>query len=139
MYKLFTIFLCISINAAAQETLLLRSPSISNTKIAFAYGGDIWTADQDGSHPQRVTVNTGVESNPVLSPDGKWIAFTGNYDGNEDVYIVLSNGGSPKRLTYHSAPDNVVNWDGNDKIVFASQRNQWHFLVQNLFEVNINS
>jgi tricorn protease len=87
--------LCAGISASAQETLLLRSPSLSNNKIAFAYGGDIWTADRDGSHPQRLTVNPGVESNPMLSPDGKWIAFNGNYDGNEDVYIVASTGGTP--------------------------------------------
>jgi tricorn protease len=65
----------------------------------------VWTADRDGSHPQRLTVNPGVESNPMLSPDGKWIAFSGNYDGNEDIYIISSMGGTPKRLTFHPYPD----------------------------------
>ena len=58
MYKLLLPFLFTAITASAQETLLLRSPSVSDTKIAFAYGGDIWSADRDGSHPQRLTVNT---------------------------------------------------------------------------------
>src|SRR5690349_14792045 len=116
MHKLLILFVLIGINAVAQETLLLRSPSVSNNKLAFAYGGDIWTSDLDGSHPQRITVNPGEESNPVLSPDGKWIAFSGNYDGNEDVYIVSVSGGSPKRLTYHPSSDIVRSWNGNDKI-----------------------
>src|SRR5438045_5004553 len=84
----------------AQETLLLRLPSVSDTKICFSYGGDIWVADKDGSHPVRLTVNQGAEENPVLSPDGKWVAFNGNYDGNVDVYVVSITGGDPRRLTY---------------------------------------
>ncbi|CAN5725529.1 S41 family peptidase [soil metagenome] len=139
MYKLLILFVCAGISAAAQETLLLRSPSVSNNKIAFAYGGDVWTADRDGSHPQRLTVNQGVEFNPMLSPDGKWIAFTGNYDGNADVYIIASSGGSPKRLTFHPYEDLVRSWDGNDKIVFATARTVWHDFNQQLFEVNINT
>ena len=139
MYKLLILFLCTGITAAAQETLLLRSPSVSNNKIAFAYGGDVWTADRDGSHPQRLTVNQGVEANPMLSPDGRWIAFTGNYDGNSDLYIISSSGGSPKRLTFHPGEDLVRSWDGNDKIVFASSRNVSLALMQQLFEVNINT
>ena len=139
MYKLLIIFVFACISASAQETLLLGSPSVSNNKIAFTYGGDVWLADRDGSHPQRLTVNPGVEINPMLSPDGKWIAFTGNYDGNEDVYIMSSTGGTPRRLTFHSAADIARSWDGNDKIVFSSRRQQWHFLMQNLFEVDINT
>ena len=139
MYKLLILFICVGINASAQETLLLRSPSVSNNKIAFAYGGDVWTADRDGSHPQRLTVNQDVEFNPMLSPDGKWIAFTGNYDGNSDVYIISSSGGAPKRLTFHPYEDLVRSWDGNDKIVFASARTVWHNFNQQLFEVNINT
>ncbi|MEP6844442.1 MAG: PDZ domain-containing protein [Panacibacter sp.] len=139
MYKLLILFVCTGISASAQETLLLRSPSVSNDKIAFAYGGDIWTADRDGSHPQRLTVNQAVEFNPMLSPDGKWIAFSGDYDGNDDVYIIPSGGGTPKRLTFHPYPDMVRSWDGNNKIVFASSRSVWHGFMQQLFEVDINT
>src|ERR1044072_8180967 len=61
----------------SQETLLLRNPSVSEDKIAFAYGGDIWVCAKDGSHPVRLTVNQSSEGYPVLSPDGKWVAFSG--------------------------------------------------------------
>ena len=139
MYKLLMLFLCAGITATAQETLLLRSPSVSNNKIVFAYGGDIWLTDRDGSHPQRLTVNPGVESSPMLSPDGKWIAFSGNYDGNEDVYVIAAAGGTPKRLTWHPYDDLVRSWNGNDKIVFASARTVWHVFMQQLFAVNIHT
>lgn len=139
MYKLLILFVFAGTSSFAQETLLLRSPSVKNDRIVFAYGGDVWMADRDGSHPQRLTVNPGVETNPMLSPDGKWIAFSGNYDGNDDIYVMPSTGGTPKRLTFHPAADVMRSWDGNDEIVFASSRQQWHFLMQNLFEVNINT
>src|SRR5271163_4070341 len=69
MYKLLLLGLLTAASASAQETLLLRSPSVSETKIAFAYGGDIWSADRDGSHPQRLTVSQDEEISPMLSPD----------------------------------------------------------------------
>lgn len=139
MYKLLILFLCAGIGASAQETLMLRSPSVSNNKIAFAYGGDVWVAERDGTHPLRLTVNPGVEANPQLSPDGKWIAFTANYDGNGDVYIIPTSGGSPKRLTFHPGDDLVRGWDGNDKIIFASTRQVPLPLMMQLFEVNVNT
>ena len=139
MYNLILPFLIAAISASAQETLLLRSPSVSDNKIVFAYSGDIWSADRDGTHPQRLTVNPSEETNPILSPDGKSIAFSGNYDGNNDVYIIPITGGSPKRLTYHPSADIVRSWDGNDKIVFSSWRDSRHFFLPKLFEVNINT
>lgn len=139
MYKLLILFLCAGISVSAQETLMLRSPSVSNNKIAFAYGGDVWVADRDGTHPLRLTVNPGVEANPQLSPDGNWIAFTANYDGNGDVYIIPTSGGSPKRLTFHPGDDLVRGWDGNDKIIFASTRQVPLQLMMQLFEVNVNT
>ena len=133
-----TILAFTATSASAQETLLLRSPSVSTDHIAFAYGGDVWVADRDGAHPQRLTVNQDIEMTPLLSPDGKWIAFTGNYDGNFDVYIIPATGGSPKRLTYHPATDLVRSWDGNDRVVFSSTRS-WHFFKQQLFSVDIST
>src|SRR6476619_2455914 len=126
MYKLLTIFFCVGISASAQETLLLRSPSVSKDKIAFAYGSDIWVANKDGSNPQRLTVNPDAEVSPLLSPDGRWIAFSGNYDGNTDVYVIPITGGNPKRLTYHPETDIVRSWNGNNKIVFFSGRESFH-------------
>ncbi|MEO5591319.1 MAG: PDZ domain-containing protein [Chitinophagaceae bacterium] len=121
--------------ASAQETLLLRSPSVSNDKIAFAYASDIWVANKDGSNPLRLTVNQDVEFEPVLSPDGKWVAFSGNYDGNVDVFVVDVNGGTPRRLTFHPSQEIVRGWNGN-KIVFASSRASFSNRYLRLFEVD---
>jgi tricorn protease len=105
------------------ESLLLRQPTVSAEHVAFVYAGDIWIADRDGGSARRLTVNPGVESNPMFSPDGSLIAFSGNYDGNGDVYTIPVTGGSPKRLTYHPADDLVLGWtpDGQ-KILFSSTR-----------------
>jgi len=125
-------------SAAQQETLLLRSPSVSQDKIAFAYAGDIWVAGKDGSNPRRITVNPDVEAEPMLSPDGKWIAFSGNYDGNNDVYVVSANGGIPRRITFHPYGDVVRGWHGNDKILFSSARESYSPRYHKLFEADIN-
>ena len=128
------LLLCGSI-LQAQETLLLRHPSINGNRIAFAYGSDIWTANSDGSNPQRLTVNQDVEYNPCISPDGKWIAFSGNYEGNIDVYIVPVTGGNPRRLTYHPNADVVRGWNGS-KVMYASSRASATTRYQRLFLVD---
>ena len=124
-----------SLLVTAQETLLLRHPSISNNRIAFAYGSDVWIAGRDGSNPQRITINSDVEFNPILSPDGKWVAFSGNYDGNIDVYVVPVMGGSPKRLTYHPGADVVRGWSGT-RIMYASTKESATPRYQRLFQVD---
>lgn len=107
----------------AQGTRLLRNPAISAENIAFAYAGDIWLANLDGLNVKRITAFDGVESNPRFSPDGKTIAFTGEYDGNQDVYTVPVTGGDPKRLTWHPGPDVVRTWTPDGKsIIFSSGR-----------------
>ena len=109
-------------NAAGAQTRLLRSPTVSSTNIAFTYAGNIWVVERAGGSARRIT-SVGNESNPKLSPDGKWIAFSGEYGGNTDVYVVPATGGEPKRLTWHSSADNVQGWTPDGKsIVFASGR-----------------
>ena len=120
---------------SAQETLLLRHPSISNDKLAFAYGSDIWVAARDGSNPQRLTINPDVEFNPSISPDGKWVAFSGNYEGNIDVYVVSVNGGNPRRLTYHPGTDVVRGWNGS-KVIYASGKASAMPRYSRLFQVD---
>jgi tricorn protease len=93
----FALLLLFYVNTKAQETRL--SPIISATHLAFVYGGDIWLANQDGSNVKRLTTYAGVESAPHFSPDGKMLAFSGEYDGNTDVFIVPIEGGEPVRLT----------------------------------------
>src|ERR1035437_5889669 len=113
-------------NAPAPDpaaTRLLRSPSVSAQYIAFAYAQNIWIVDRKGGAARRLTSFQGARENPRLPPDGRWVAFRGEYGGNGDVYVVPAEGGEPKRLTWHSAPDVVQGWtpDGA-KIVFASNR-----------------
>lgn len=126
-------------SVTAQETLLLRNPSVSAQHIAFVYGGDIWIADRDGQNPRRLTVNPGVELNPVFSPDGQQIAFTGNYDGNTDVYTVSIHGGEPTRLTYHPAGDVVRGWLNNSEVYFTSTRDYQYALSPRLHKVSVTA
>ena len=85
----------------AQPTKLLRYPDVYQDQVAFCYAGDIWKSDFDGRNVVRVTAHQGLEEFPKFSPDGKYIAFTGQYDGADQVYVVPSEGGEPKRLTYY--------------------------------------
>ena len=74
------------------DTRLLSDPAVSGDRIAFGYANDLWVANLDGSGVRRLTSHPGIESGPRFSPDGKWIAFTGRYEGNTDVYVVPSEG-----------------------------------------------
>src|SRR5258708_2976509 len=87
------------------DTRLLSQPAVSATRVAFIYAGDLFSAKLAGTDVRRLTTADGDESSPVFSPDGNSVAFTGNYDGNSDVYVVPALGGTPKRLTYHPTPD----------------------------------
>jgi tricorn protease len=104
-------------------TKLLRMPTVSATQIAFAYANNIWTVERAGGMARRLTSFQGQTTNPHFSPDGKWIAFSGEYAGNVDVYVLPAEGGEPKRLTWHPGADSVQGWmpDGTS-IVFASGR-----------------
>src|SRR5436309_15877486 len=87
------------------QTRMLRSPTVSATQIAFAYANNIWIVERAGGMARRLTSFQGQTSNPHFSPDGKWVAFSGEYAGNNDVYVVPSEGGGPKRLTWHPGSD----------------------------------
>ncbi len=105
------------------KPLLLRQPTVSKTHIVFSYAGDLWKAPREGGDAVRLTTGVGNESSPHFSPDGSQIAFTGEYDGNVDVYVMPAAGGVPKRLTWHPAPDNVLGWTNDGKqILFRSLR-----------------
>ncbi len=106
-----------------QARLLLRSPAVSKTQIVFEYANDLWIAGREGGEASRLTSGVGREFNPHFSPDGTQIAFSGEYDGNIDVYVVPAAGGVPRRLTYHPGPDIAIGWtpDGQ-RILFNSRR-----------------
>ena len=103
------------------DARLLRQPDVSATHIAFVYAGDIWVVPKSGGLAARLSSPRGEESFPRFSPDGKDIAFTGNYDGNSDIFIIPAGGGVPRRLTHHPMPDRVLDWypDGQS-ILYAS-------------------
>ena len=104
-------FLTATVSAAfgAPATVhLLQKPAMNKTQIAFSYAGDLWTVSRTGGMATRLTVGAGSESAAAFSPDGNTIAFSGEYDGNTDVFTVPSAGGIPKRITYHPDADRVV-------------------------------
>ena len=122
------------------DTRLLWQPAVSKSQVAFIYAEDLWVANKDGSYPRRITVSEGIESNPVFSPDGSMIAFTGQYDGNTDVFVVPAAGGVPKRLTWHPGSDLIRDFSPDGKrILFASQRNSFTGRYYQLFTVDINT
>jgi tricorn protease len=121
----FVLFLGLTFYAAsaAETPLLLQQPTLSQTQVVFVFAGDLWTVSKDGGEARQLTTGTGAESDPFFSPDGTLIAFTGEYDGNTDVYLLPADGGVPKRLTYHPAQDQVIGWTPDGKrIVFRSNR-----------------
>jgi tricorn protease len=114
----------VCLNLPAQiDAGLFRYPDVSQTQIVFTYANDLWIVAKEGGTAIKLSSPAGVESFPKFSPDGKTIAFTGNYDGNQDVYAMPASGGVPLRLTQHGLPDRVVDWTPDGKrILFASGR-----------------
>jgi len=127
-FALLVIMIFLPLAAASgidiKDTRMLGQPAVSETHIAFFYANDLWVADIDGTNVRRLTSVEGLESDPAFSPDGKLIAFSGEYDGNTDVYVVSVEGGVPKRLTWHPGPDIVQGFtpDGS-AVTFVSMRN----------------
>ena len=112
--------------APGQEApLLLQGPTLSKTEIVFGYGGYLWSVPRDGGAARQLTTG-GHESNPVFSPDGNWIAFSANYDGNRDVYVMPAAGGEPKRLTWYPGQDGALGWTPDGKrVLFLSDRDAY--------------
>ncbi len=124
----------------AQEStrpLLARTPTANRTHLVFAFAGDLWRVSRSGGDAVQLTSHPGVEADPIFSPDGSLIAFTGQYDGNTDVYVVPATGGVPRRLTYHPDVDRAVGWtpDGA-RVLFASARLSESGRTQRLFTVD---
>lgn len=120
----------------AAETLLLRTPDIHGEHIVFAHAGDLFLANRDGSSPRRLTATPGEESDPVFSPDGSMVAYTGTYGDNADVYVIPAAGGQPIRLTWHPEDDTVRGWSPDGKaVLFASPRELTYERGGRLYEV----
>ncbi|MGE5750111.1 MAG: peptidase S41, partial [Gemmatimonas sp.] len=138
-----------SASSIQAQTKLLRFPAIHGDRISFTYGGDLWTAPASGGTATRLTTHPGLELFARFSPDGKWIAFTGQYDGDEQVYVVPSFGGSPKQLTFYPSggpraerwgyDNQVYGWttDGA-RILFRGSRGSWSLAQTRLYTVSPN-
>jgi tricorn protease len=130
---------CVSSPAAEPGTALLRQPAVSKDHLAFVYGGDLWVSDRDGSRPVQLTSNPAAEFAPHFSPDGRWIAFSANYDNNTDVYIIPVEGGQARRLTWHPAADIVTGWSPDGKrVLFVSNREVANSRSGQFYEVSVN-
>ena len=111
---------------SAADGPLFRFPDIFEDTIVFVHGEDIWTAPAAGGVAHRITFHDGEERFPKFSPNGKMIAFTGEYDGNGDVYVMNIHGGGISRVTFHPGYDEVVGWHSTkNKILFRSSRNSF--------------
>lgn len=119
---LFIVFSALLIhNAQAQiDARMLQYPAVSKTQIVFSYGDDLWVVSKNGGVANRLTTPKGQEILPVFSPDGKYIGFTGNYDGNLDVYVIPSKGGLPVRGTHHGMSDKMICWYPDGKHLLYS-------------------
>jgi tricorn protease len=121
-----------------KESRMMTQPAVSQKNIAFIYANDLWISDLDGQNIKRLTVDSGIESNPVFSPDGKLIAFSAQYDANTDVYVIPVEGGVPIRLTYHPNADIVMSFTPDGKeILFTSTQNSFISRVEQFFTVPI--
>ncbi|MEP6769736.1 MAG: peptidase S41, partial [Acidobacteriota bacterium] len=120
------------------DTRLLSEPAISAERIAFIYAGDLWVCGRDGKTARRLTSDVGAESSPAFSPDGQSIAFSAQYEGNTDVYIVSVEGGVPRRLTWHPGADIVQGFtaDGSS-VLFTSPRAVHTLRYRQLFTVPV--
>ncbi|MFA6457510.1 MAG: protease, partial [Bacteroidota bacterium] len=147
------ILFCISIISGiifAQEARLLRFPAVYGEKLVFTYAGDLYSVSSKGGVARKITSDMGMEMFARFSPDGKNIAFTGQYDGNTEVYLIPSEGGIPKRLTYTATldrddvsdrmgPNNIVmSWKDNSTVVYRSRRIEFNDWKGQLFFASVD-
>jgi len=150
VFSIFIILLITQISFAGEEARLLRFPAVYDNQVVFTYAGDLYTVSSDGGTARKLTNHNGFESFARFSPDGKWLAFTAQYDGNTEVYLMESNGGIPKRLTYTASlsrddisdrmgPNNIVmGWKHDNRhIIFRSRMKEWDDLKGQLYLTTI--
>lgn len=136
--SLSVLLLTVACFAQDNHPLLLRQPTLSRTDICFVYGNDLWRVNRDGGDAIRLTAGPGIKRGPHFSPDGQWIAFTGEYDGKLNVYVLAATGGTPRRVTYHDGPDTALGWTPDGKnILFASPREAIAFGIQRLYTIPV--
>ncbi len=136
-----TVWLSASVGLAEpdiRDTRLLTQPAVSGQHVAFVYADNLWVADLDGKNVRRLTSDLDGVSNPVFSPDGSVIAFSAQYEGNVDVYVVSVAGGPSRRLSWHPAADIVRGFTPDGKsVLFVSPRNSFTSRYAQLFTVPV--
>ncbi|MES1211022.1 MAG: peptidase S41, partial [Acidobacteriota bacterium] len=141
--------LFLTAGSAAAQTKLLRFPDIAKDRVVFTYAGDLWLASSSSGGPAtRLTAHPGLELFAKFSPDGRWIAFTGQYDGDEQVYVIPAGGGVPKQLTFYPArgplpprwgyDNQVLGWTPDGQVLFRSLRDGWDFRDSRLYTVPVD-
>jgi tricorn protease len=133
-------------NAISDEARILRYPSASKNQITFSYAGDLYVVSRTGGLARRVTTSEGIEIFPRFSQDGSQIAFSGEYDGNREVYTIPANGGEPVRLTYsmdqpglpeRMGPDKIImQWTADGKILYRSRGETWNAWMGKLYTIS---
>lgn len=139
-------FLFFSISFLLGQTLsaqisarLFRTPDVSATQIVFVYGGDLWIVNKDGGTASKLSSPSGAEGFPRFSPDGAKVAFSGNYDGNLDIYVIPAIGGVPNRITYHGMGDRINDWyPVGDKLLYTSSRESGKQRFSQFYKVDAN-
>jgi len=115
-----------ALSSSSDRGGLLRFPDLFGDAVVFSHAEDLWKAPVDGGVALRLTIHDGQERFPKFSPDGRWIAFTGDYDGNTDVYVMSTDGGDIRRVTYHPGADTVIDWHPQSgRILFRSSRDSF--------------
>ena len=121
-FALAVVVLGLGTTSTHAQTRFLRQPSVGAASIAFVHANDIWIVGRDGGDARRLTSGQGAETDPSISPDGQWVAFTAEYGGNPDVYVVPTTGGQPRRLTWHPGEDSAQGWTVDGRILLRSGR-----------------
>ncbi|MDR3062504.1 MAG: protease, partial [Dysgonamonadaceae bacterium] len=145
---ILTVSGCLAV-AAQQEARLLRFPAIHGNQLVFSYSGDLYTVSSQGGVARKITNDTGYEMFSRFSPDGKYIAFTGQYDGNTEVYVIPASGGEPVRLTYTATlqrddisdrmgPNNItLAWKDNEHVVYRSRMHSFNDFKGKLYLASV--
>ncbi len=135
---IFIFSLLLFVSSIYAQPYLMHYPDVSETDVVFTWENDLWLVPVEGGIAKRITKLEGREEYAKFSPDGKWIAFTGSYDGGRNVYIMPKNGGVPVQLTWHPSSDVVLDWSPDGKEILFRSRREYPFRNHEVYLVPID-